>query len=703
LAGQPVWLDTTAEIAPYRMLVSVIRDRQALVVPDTAPAHLDRTPADLPFPSFQTMDADGSLDKKGTSHSRLTLTVRGDTELALRAAFHQTAPAQYEDLVQQLVHGIGYAGTTSNADVSRPEDTSQPFKISFDYEREKAGDWDNYKIIPQVAPVGLPRFGDADPLVRNLDLGTPRVETSHSAMKVPDGWTAILPEAAHSKGPYATYDETYRFEKGTVYAERRVEILKPKVLSADLNAYKKWANDANLGDELYIQLVRHDADTETSTGSSATTVTTPGPTAATTPDDDPARLIQRAYADIEKRDLYNAKDLLDQAKKLSPDHEFLWSTSGALHFRNGETPEALADYKKELALHPAAFQRMYPMILRLQSVLGQRKDALDSLRAWCKADPVDPAPVAQLLNMLIADRDAKTAVAEGEAAFKRLPADGHNDYARIALGQAYLAAGEKQKGQAALETVLQNSQDAGTLNDAAYALADASLDLPLAESSTHAALDKLAEESNSWTLDEDPQVLVRKTRLIVATWDTLGWIYFREGKLDEALSYIHAGWMGMPSLETGKHLGEVLTARGDKPGALNAYEMAIATQPGYNALGVHTEPSEKQKEVQALADRLPRSGAKSSAPLPANKLLELRTVPLGAADGRSGTAEYRVLLKDGKAIKVEPTGAKSIPGADTMIGKAAFTSYFPTGAPTALVRIAYVNCHSKVCELLFEP
>jgi uncharacterized protein RhaS with RHS repeats len=161
--------------------------------------------------------------------------------------------------------------------------------------------------------------------------------------------------------------------------------------------------------------------------------------------------------------------------------------------------------------------------------------------------------------------------------------------------------------------------------------------------------------------------------------------------------------MGMPSLETGKHLGDVLVARGDKSGAVTTYDLAIATQPGYNALGVRTEPSDKQKQLQALADALRRSGVKSSAPTPANKLLELRTVPLGAADGRSGNAEYRVLLKDGKALKVEPSGDKSIPGADTMISRATFTSYFPTGTTTALVRIAYVNCHSKVCELLFEP
>ena len=75
--------------------------------------------------------------------------------------------------------------------------------------------------MPQVAPVDLPRFGDADPLVRNLDLGSVRVETSHAAMKIPAGWTAILPEAVHTKCAYATYDQTYRFEKGTVYTERK--------------------------------------------------------------------------------------------------------------------------------------------------------------------------------------------------------------------------------------------------------------------------------------------------------------------------------------------------------------------------------------------------------------------------------------------------------------------------------------------------
>ncbi|MDP9049142.1 MAG: DUF3857 domain-containing protein [Acidobacteriota bacterium] len=704
-SGTPqIWLDATAEVAPYRVLIAATRDKQALIVPasaTSAPA-IARTPAELPFASFQKMDAVGSLDKEGTSHSHITMVMRGDGEVAFRSAFHQTAPAQYGVLMQQIVNVIGYAGTSSNPEASRAEDTAEPFKIGFDYERKKAGDWDNYRILPQLAPIALPRLADTDPLVRSLDLGTPQVQTATSAMKLPEGWTAILPEAAHWKCPYATYDLTYRFEKGTVYAERRIEILKQKVPTGDLKTYKKWADNADLGSEFYIQLVRHDADaagSKTYTGASAEAAPADSDS---TPSAQAEKLIQQAFADIQKVDLYNAKELLDQAAKLSPDHEYLWSGYGTLQWRNGDMSAALTDYKKELALHPAAFQRVSPAIFQAQLVLNQRQDALDTLRAWSKADPVDPAPVTQLLNMLIEDKSAAVAVREGEAALTRLPADGKNEFVRIALGQAYLMAGDKTKGEALVRGVLENTQDAGTLNNAAYLLADNSLDLPLDESCTRTALDKLTEESTSWTLDEDPGILLTKSGMISATWDTLGWILFREGKAAEALPYVHAGWVNRPNLETGKHVGDVQASLGDKAGALSTYQLAIATQPGYNALGVHTEPNEKQKELQALADALSAGKGKTTAKSAQERLQELRTIQLGAADGRAGNAGYLLLIKDGKAVRVLATD-KSVAGAESMLLAANFSSLFPAGAHAALVRSGFVNCHAKVCELIFAP
>jgi hypothetical protein len=150
-------------------------------------------------------------------------------------------------------------------------------------------------------------------------------------------------------------------------------------------------------------------------------------------------------------------------------------------------------------------------------------------------------------------------------------------------------------------------------------------------------------------------------------------------------------------------VGEVLTARGDNAGALNAYEMAIATVPGYNAMGVRTEPDDKQKQVQALADALPHAGGMPHAPLgAAEKLQELRTVQLGPANGRSTSAAYRILLRNGKAVKADPTEEKTVPGADEMILKANFSGFFPDGAQASLVRVGDVNCHQAVCEFMLQ-
>ena len=47
--AKTIWLDTTAEVAPFRMLIHQIRDKQALVVPESGAASVVKTPAEPPF------------------------------------------------------------------------------------------------------------------------------------------------------------------------------------------------------------------------------------------------------------------------------------------------------------------------------------------------------------------------------------------------------------------------------------------------------------------------------------------------------------------------------------------------------------------------------------------------------------------------------------------------------------------------------
>src|SRR5208337_678474 len=55
---EEVWMDTTAEVAPFRLLAFTLRKKQALVIPPAEPPssvapHLEETPADTPMPDTE--------------------------------------------------------------------------------------------------------------------------------------------------------------------------------------------------------------------------------------------------------------------------------------------------------------------------------------------------------------------------------------------------------------------------------------------------------------------------------------------------------------------------------------------------------------------------------------------------------------------------------------------------------------------------
>lgn len=681
--GKQVWLDTTAEVAPYRALLYGIRDKKALVIPDAGVAKIETTPAALPFPSFQKLDAVGTLDKEGTSNSHLAWAIRGDEEIVLRAAFRQTSPGQYDQMVQQISKGIGYQGTTSHAEVSRIEDTSAPMTFSYDYKREKAGDWDNRKIIPQLAPVDLPQIDEKEPPVQAIALGVPRVETSTSAMKLPEGWGVELPEAVHAKSAYVTYDETYRFDKGTVYAERRIEVLKEKVPATEWKTYKKWADDASLGNETYIQLVTNElkADKESSAL----------PTIASNAE--AAKLISSAYKDIQQHDLDGAKVKLDQAKFLSSNEAFLWSTYGYYEYQKKNWFAAITDYEKELSMFPER-HGVYRDLAAAQMMLGRFDNAKETLTKWAEAEQQDPAPKASLAALLMEQGDGAGAVDAAQAAIARLPEDKKKaDLYQLLLGQAQMKAGMKDKGRDTLLAMMNTTQDAMMMNDSAYELAEAGVALTESESAARKAMGMITEETKTWTLDENPLTLSGKTRELIAIWDTLGWILYREGKLDEAESFLKAAWVNAQSDAIAEHVGQLEAARGRENEALTTYRLGIAA----------SHPGAEQKKLQALAEALQKTGAKSSVTDANKKLQEDRKIPLGPAKGLNGVAEYKLLMSGDKVVQAKWSGDKDLPGGEERVKEAKLVGFWPAGSDANLVRSAMLNCHSGVCELVLMP
>ena len=69
----------------------------------------------------------------------------------------------------------------------------------------------------------------------------------------------------------------------------------------------------------------------------------------------------------------------------------------------------------------------------------------------------------------------------------------------------------------------------------------------------------------------------------IAIMDSVGWGYYRSGRLDESVKLLRRAFAGNPDPEIASHLGEVLWVRGSKDEARKIWQDSLKTHPG-NAL-----------------------------------------------------------------------------------------------------------------------
>lgn len=200
-------------------------------------------------------------------------------------------------------------------------------------------------------------------------------------------------------------------------------------------------------------------------------------------------------------------------------------------------------------------------------------------------------------------------------------------------------------------------------------------------------------ESKTWKPDESSQTLAAKSRQLVAVWDTLGWILYREGKLDEAEGFLKAAWINAQSDTVAEHVGRLQASGGKTNEALTTYWLGIAA----------SRPGAERKKLQALAEALQKKGAKSPLTDANKKLQEDRKIPLGPANGLNGVAEYKLLLSGDKVVQAKKSGDKDLPGGEERVKEAKLVGFWPAGSDANLVRSAMLNCHSGICEVVLMP
>jgi len=662
-----IWLDSTPEISPYRMLIYPLRDKQALVIATSGTATLMRTPKDPPFPSFVAFESNGKLDKDGTYTGHISLKMRGDTEIIYREIFHQTSRPQWNDVAQRISQNLGYAGTVSNLDVSSPERTTGAFQYSYDYIRKEYSDWANRRISPAMLPIAFPSADDDDKPTDAVLLGAPHVETMQSVIELPTDYTAVPPKSVKYSTGFATYQADYRMDGKKLIAERRMEILQSKVPVAKWEEYQKFVKNVQEDENRFIQL------------------TAPGMEAAVEEEisnPDAERLIQEAFIDMQNNNFEAARSALDQAEKLNPRQLGLWMGYGSLQWRNNNMDDALANFKKEVSLHPGN-PRVYRALAQIQMSYKKYDDAEASLRSLLKLVPNDDSAEMQLGNLLLQQKKYKEAAAVLTPAQKAAP---DNKVLAIQAGRAQLFAGDRAAGEATLKSVLDGATEPGLLNDAAYELADAGLDLDLAESSCKKAIEKLESQTAQVSLTNLRNSDLGQINLLVATWDTMGWIYFREGNLPLAESYVRAAWMQGQHREVGDHLGQIYEKQGRKQEAANIYALAAAS-------GRITPDPAGRTTMEDRMDRLKEQGIHASYPDPGRELGEQRSVYLPKLTKKYASAEFFIALSPDKVEDVQfIRGDEALKSAGDALRKSNFHMPFPKDSKAKLVRRGILAC-----------
>ena len=246
-------LDTTPEVAPFGLLVAAIRDREALVAPTSGPARLVATPADPPFSNYERVRVDSSIDEKGTLDAKMRLEERGDSELGLRLAYRSTPQNKWQELTQGIVARMGFAGSVSDVSVDPPEDTSQPFSISFSYHRTEFPDWKNHRIVLPAPPFFFRDLTEEQKLSKDpLPLGPLQDVTYDSTIKFPKGFTPILPAAPDRKFDFAEFTAAYSFKDSVLHGTLHLKTLLHEIPGNKRGEFSGMAKAVDEAERRYI-------------------------------------------------------------------------------------------------------------------------------------------------------------------------------------------------------------------------------------------------------------------------------------------------------------------------------------------------------------------------------------------------------------------------------------------------------------------
>jgi tetratricopeptide (TPR) repeat protein len=656
-ATQATWADTTAELAPYGLLVPPVRGRRALVIPDNAPAFLSSTPDTLPFSADQQVTVTATLTADGTLSGRTEVTMRGDVELIVRAAFRGTPKGRWGTMLASLTNDAQTVTEVETGDVLET-DTAFHYRYSFE---QKAFKPDAPTFFVPVPAMTFPYPGDQAPPSEPLELGAPGALVYQAHVTLPNGFSAEIPTDVSVHASFADYTTSYTVKNGAFDALRRAVTKQARLPPANWTEYQQFVDKVVKDHQQYVRLVRR-----------TTSAALPSRTNREAVD-----MIVKAMNLLQAQDLDGARVLLSDAEHLNPTEVTLWLAYATLYGLQSEMDRAIDALKREIRYHPSD-PPAYEGLADIHIGRGDYDAAIATLRQLLDIDPAQESAARQTVRLLIEQKEYSDAIAVAQAAIN---AGATSAALHVVLGQALIRAGNRSEGiPEVIEGATAPNADDRARNEAAYVLAEQNAELPRASEWVSTAVRNIESAAASTQLASLREDDFNRVRLLLAAWDTQGWIAFRRGDLKTAEKFADAAWRWSQHPEIGFHLGQIYEAEGNRAEAIRVYQRVASEE----------DSAEVQARLTAL--RAPKTAS-------GGDLAQMRTTKIVNTTGKSGLADFFVLfsvkgVEDARFF----SGAEALRPLTAAIVKAPFEFPIPDQGPERLARRGIMSCTAVPSE-----
>lgn len=673
VGNEDVWMDVTPEVGPFRMLSANLRHKQALLAETGTASKLVETPANPPMQTLLQTDVKGTLDEAGNLSIDTKLSMRGDVELMLRAAFRATPASQWKLLVQRIASAAGVDGDVSALDVSDPLATTAPFTVSFHVQAKGFAQLAGRNVelnLPLASENAMPEPLEGLP----VDLGAPGTIAYSLALQVPAAAKIHAPVDVVLTRDYGDYKSSYGATGATFTAARTLTFRErelPESRRSDFMAF--------------VRVLRSDADQHMSLDASALT------SAAAAPDAEVKELNNRAYAAIRAGDHATAITLLEKAVQTDPKNQWAWRNLGMSRIAEKQADAALAALQKEVELN-AYDEVAYFYMGRAYVMQHKYAEAEKAFNKQLEINPLDKYTPGALGAMYVEQRDYEKAANAYE---KWVAVNQDQSGPHVQLGKAYMNLHRVDDARKEFNRAIEISPAPGTWNDVAYELSLGKVDLDTAQRYAESAVAAETAASRNLDLEHVDARALNVVSSLAAYWDTLGWVFFAKDDLAQAEKYVAASWRLAQHAEVGDHLAQIYEKRGRKADAIAQYAAALAAE----------NPARQVREhFVALAG--PSVKPDAAATEHKRDLQTVLTVTLDIKGNAGKKADVAVLLAAPnllEGIRVVD-GDKDLATAAASVKALPLDGAFPSDSPAKLLRRGTLTCGaSGPCTLTFVP